>query len=168
MEKTTLDELESAYTVWNGNLGYIEIGKIEDTDEGCTCPMGNITRDFINNIVLSDNQVVIVDTAAGIEHIGRGVIEGIGNMVTIVDGSNDAVLLANKINAMAKFTSKTHKVILNKVDGRIGELLREKLDSDVDIIGCVEYLPAISESNINGNELDVSDFKSIDEIIAKL
>lgn len=168
LDEVTFDELKEEYTVWNGDLGYIEIGKIEDPDEGCACPMGNLARDFINNIVMDENQVVIVDTAAGIEHIGRGVIEGIENLVTIVDGSNDAVLLANKIDAMAKKASKSHGVILNKIDGSIEDLLKEKLDDGVCILGVLNYMPAISESNINGEELDISDLSGIDKIIAEI
>lgn len=167
LDKITFDEFKEDYTTWNGNLGYIEIGKIEDSDEGCACPMGNLARDFINNICLEDNQVIIVDTAAGIEHIGRGVIEGADNMITIVDGSNDAVLLANKIDGMVK-DKKSHSVILNKVDGAIEDLLKEKLNDDVNILGTLEYAPSIAESNINGSQIEVDNLESLDEIIAKL
>lgn len=167
LDKTYFDDLKEEYTTWNGNLGYIEIGKIEDSDEGCACPMGNLARDFINNICLKENQVVIVDTAAGIEHIGRGVIEGADNMITIVDGSNDAVLLANKIDEMVK-DIKNHSVILNKVDGSIEELLKDKLNDDVNILGTLKYSPSISESNINGSPIEVENLDCLDEIIAKL
>ncbi len=168
LDSIRISELSNEYTSWNGNIGYMVIGKIEESDEGCACPMGNLARDLINHIELEENEVIIVDTSAGIEHLGRGVTESIDKLITIVDGSNDAVMLANKINGIAKRAGKSHAVILNKVDGSIEELLREKLDDDIEVLGTLEYMPSISESNINGTPIEIDNYDSIDEILSKL
>lgn len=110
---------------------------------------------------------MIVDTSAGVEHIGQGVAGSIDKLVTVVDGSNDAVILANKINEMAKKAGKENLVVLNKVDNSIEDLLKSKLDDDVNVISSISYAPEIAEANINGVELDISS-RDVDEIIAKL
>ena len=77
-------------------------------------------------------------------------------------------MLANKINGIAKRAGKSHAVILNKVDGSIEELLRERLDDDIEVLGTLEYMPSISESNINGTPIEIDNYDSIEEILSKL
>lgn len=167
VDEISFDDLGEPFATWKGNLGFMQMGKIDVPGEGCSCPISNLAMDFITNLKLEDNQVVIVDTSAGVEHIGQGVAGTIDELINIVDGSNDAVLLANKINDMAKKADKENFVILNKVDESIEELLKEKLDDDVNVISCVKYTPEIAQANINGEEINV-DIVDVDEIIAAL
>ncbi|WP_407462555.1 cobyrinic acid a,c-diamide synthase [Methanobrevibacter sp.] len=163
----SFDDLEAPFASWSDNLGFIQMGKIENPGDGCSCPISNLAMDFIANLKLDDNQVVIVDTSAGIEHIGQGVAFNIDKLITVVDGSNDAVILANKINEMAKKADKDNLVILNKVDDSIEGLLKEKLDDDINVVSSIKYAPEIAESNINGVEIDISNI-DVGDIIAKL
>ena len=41
--------------------------------EGCACPMGVVSREFIEKLELKDQELLVVDTEAGVEHFGRGV-----------------------------------------------------------------------------------------------
>ena len=168
IDEIRFDDLAEPFAIWKGNLGFIQMGKIDDPGEGCSCPISNLALDFITNLKLEDNQVVIVDTSAGVEHIGQGVAGGIDELITVVDGSNDAILLANKINEMSKKAGRENFVILNKVDENIEDLMKEKLDDDINIIGKINYNSLISQSNINGIELDIENITGIDEIIEKL
>ena len=93
-DEMSLDELSSEYVCWDENLGFLEIGKIEHAMEGCACPMGALSRDFLNHIKIKKGEWILVDTEAGIEHFGRGVLEGVDIIITIVDPSEDAILLA--------------------------------------------------------------------------
>jgi len=40
--------------------------------EGCACPMGALARNFLKNTETTPEDIVLVDTEAGIEHFGRG------------------------------------------------------------------------------------------------
>ena len=154
LENMTLNNLPKEYTTWKENIGFIEAGKINDPDEGCACPMGNLTRDFLNHIQLQDNEVILVDTSAGIEHIGRGVIESADKLITIVDPSSDAILLANKIEELSKKASKEYEVIINKVDENTKTLVEQQLNDDINIIGSLEYDPSIAQSNLTQTEIN--------------
>ena len=167
VDEITFDDLGAPFATWKGNLGFMQMGKIDNPGEGCSCPISNLAMDFISNLKLNDNQVVIVDTSAGVEHIGQGVAGSIDKLVTVVDGSNDAVLLANKINDMAKMTGKENYVVLNKMDDSFEDILREKLNDDVDVVTSIKYSSEIAQKNISGEELNVN-IANVDEIIAKL
>lgn len=169
LDNMKLSDLSDDYVTWKGNIGFIESGKINDPDEGCACPMGNLTRDFLNHIVLEDNEVVLVDTSAGIEHIGRGVIESADKLISIVDPSGDAILLANKIGELSKEASKDYVVILNKIDENTRDLVLEQLDDNISVVGELEYNSSIAQSNLSQKEINLDEVESeIKEICEKI
>ena len=51
----------------------VAIGKILQSLEGCACPMGVLSREFLKKLRLKDKEITIVDMEAGVEHFGRGV-----------------------------------------------------------------------------------------------
>ncbi len=161
LDSLKLSNLPSDYITWKDNIGFIESGKINDPDEGCACPMGNLTRDFLNHLELDDNEIVLVDTSAGIEHIGRGVIESADKLITIVDPSSDAILLANKIGKLAQKASKDYAVILNKVDENTKDLVKQQLDDNICIMGELEYNPTIAQCNLSQKEINSKEVECI-------
>ena len=52
---------------------------------------------MIEHLETGDNEVVIVDTDAGIEHFGRGVERGCTIILVIVDPSFESLMLAKKM-----------------------------------------------------------------------
>ena len=164
-DEMTLDSLSDEYVSWNGNLGFLEIGKIEHAMEGCACPMGALSRDFLNHITINEDEWVLVDTEAGIEHFGRGVLEGVDFIIAIVDPSEDAVLLANKAFKLSSENNKNFGVILNKIDDSVEELLKSKLDSNINVLGIIKYSPDIAMLNLKGNSLEALSIDGLDDII---
>ncbi|MHC1601443.1 MAG: P-loop NTPase, partial [Candidatus Nezhaarchaeales archaeon] len=55
-----------------GNIKLVRAGKIERGGEGCACLIGILAREVLSKMEAKD-EIVLVDTDAGIEHLGRGV-----------------------------------------------------------------------------------------------
>lgn len=164
-DEMSLDNLSNEYVSWNDNLGFLEIGKIEHTMEGCACPMGAVLRDFLNHIIINEDEWILVDTEAGIEHFGRGVLEGVDFIITIVDPSEDAILLANKAFKLSFENNKNFGVILNKIDDAVEKILKSKLDSNINILGIIDYSSDIAMLNLKGNSLESVFIDGLDDII---
>ena len=112
----SMASLPSSAASRSGRLTLVSVGKIEHTHEGCACPMGVLARTFIGNISIQAGQWVLIDTEAGVEHFGRGVLAGVDAIVAIADPSYDAVMLIGKIKAMADEGGKRFCVVLNRGD----------------------------------------------------
>ena len=164
-DEMTLENLSDDYVSWNDNLGFLEIGKIEHAMEGCACPMGALSRDFLNHLTIKENEWILVDTEAGIEHFGRGVLEGADFIITIVDPSEDAILLANKAYKLSCENNKEFGVILNKIDDDLEEILKTKLDSNIKILGKIDYSTDIAMLNLKGNSISQVSIEELDDII---
>lgn len=135
----------------NGVLSLVRIGKIEHSMEGCACPMGAVARSFLKSITTRDGEWVLVDTEAGIEHFGRGVLEGADYILVVVDPSQEAVALAEKACRLAEEAGKPRGVVLSKVEDRVKQVLVEKLaEKGLAAIGEVPYSDAIARANLDG------------------
>ncbi|MEN4018264.1 MAG: nitrogenase reductase [Methanobacterium sp.] len=166
-QKTDLNSLSPEFVRWNGSVALMQIGKIEHTMEGCACPMGAVARDFLNHLTVEEDQWVLVDTEAGVEHFGRGIVEGADIVVMIVDPSNDAVLLTEKAAKLTGEAGKDFGVILNKIDEKTKPILKEMLTAKgIAIKGILPYSPVIAQINLQGESLEAyTIWEELDELI---
>ncbi len=153
-EDFSLEKLPAASVAWQGTVGLAQVGKVEHAHEGCACPMGALAREFLNKLAVDEKDWVIVDTEAGVEHFGRGVLEGVDAILMIVDPSYEAVLLAEKAAQLAQEAGKAFSIILNKVDEETESRLREMLAAKkLEIAAVLPYSAKISAANLLGKPL---------------
>lgn len=162
--------LPSDYCNWTDNMGLMYIGKIEHSMEGCACPMGAVARSFLKELTVEDNQWTLVDTEAGVEHFGRGVIEGADLVLMLVDTSYESILLAEKGEKLAKEAKRPFKVVLNKVNDESEKILREELGKrNIDIAGSLIYSDDITRTNLLGKSSQLGNLKNnIDNILSNI
>ena len=152
-EKFRVADLPAAYIMEKDGIGLVCIGKILQSLEGCACPMGVLSREFLKRISLQENEVAVVDMEAGIEHFGRGVEASIDSVVIVTEPSFDSLELAGKINSLAAEVGVERVwTILNKIRTReVASRLREELeDRNVSVIGSIGYEPEIFQSGLEG------------------
>ena len=132
------------------------IGKILQSLEGCACPMGTLSREFLKRLSLQEGEIVLVDMEAGVEHFGRGIEKNVDSVLCVTEPSFDSLELAGKIDQLAKeIGNKSSYAILNKVASEeIGLTLREELARrDVTVIGSIGYDPGIFQAGLSGDPL---------------
>ena len=147
-----MDELPPEYLAEKGNLKLMAMGKIYDFGEGCACPINALSSRFLEILELKDDEFLIADTDAGIEHLGRGVERGCDLILVVVDPSQESIGLANRIAAMAKSIDKPVYYILNKTDSKTEALLLEALDGSR-VIAAVPQDERILQYGLEGREL---------------
>ncbi|MCS5695416.1 ATP-binding protein [Desulfofundulus thermocisternus] len=149
-------------------LRFLRIGKIERSLEGCACPMGAVARSFLKQLRVDQDEWVLVDTEAGVEHFGRGVVEGVDLVVMVVDPSHEAVLLAERARALAAGVGKEFVAVLNKVDTGTESFLRRELsEKGIPVRGAFGFSPEIMEANLTGNPLPAGNYREqVKELLA--
>jgi len=132
----------------------ITIGKVRNFGEGCACPLNFLTRTLLKNLVLNKDEMVLVDTDAGIEHVGRGVEEGCDVILAVVDPTAEALALAKILKETFQNLNKKFWLVLNKATPKITELVKEKAkDMDLEVNGVVRFDEEIFESCMDGTVL---------------
>jgi len=134
-------------------LGLVNVGKILHSLEGCACPMGVLTREFLAKLSLEKNEAAIVDMEAGVEHFGRGVATSIDEVLIVVEPSFESLQLAARIKELAADAGvKRTSAILNKIaSDEMAKKLKEELRKrGLEPIGTVRYDPEIFQATLEG------------------
>ena len=156
----SMTSLPSSASSHQGRLILVSVGKIEHAHEGCACPMGVLARTFIGGISILPGQWVLADTEAGLEHFGRGVLEGVDAVVAIADPTYDAVMLIGKIKVMADEDGKKLCVVLNKTDSDTEPFMRTHLESHgIQIAATLPLSRDITAANLRALPLGVGPFR---------
>ena len=156
-EAININDLPSELLSRTGPVSLVQIGKIEHSMEGCACPMGATARAFLNQLSVDESSWVIVDTEAGVEHFGRGVLEGVDIVLMVVDPSHEAVLLAEKAEGLSREAGKVFGVVINKADEQTRPILEEALaQRDLQAMGSIPYSQEINRANLTGESLETA------------
>ena len=146
-------DLSGDYVVKRDGIGLVCVGKILQSLEGCACPMGVLSREFLKRLSLQEEEMVVVDMEAGVEHFGRGVETSIDGVLIVTEPSFDSLELAEKISALAAEVGVERVwAVLNKIGSEeIASRLREELEGkNINVIGSIGYEPDIFEAGLEG------------------
>ncbi|MFN3567754.1 MAG: P-loop NTPase [Caldimicrobium sp.] len=166
----TLSDIPNEYLRKDGNITLISIGKIKEPLEGCACPMGIISREFLEKIELEENEIIIVDTEAGIEHFGRGIEKGIDAVIAVAEPYLDSIEVAEKAISLAKKMEKKVYLVINKVPHHIENKVKDIVSKKgLEISALIHFSPEVYESSLEGKIFENSNvFLEIEEFTEKL
>jgi len=100
------------------NLSLLAMGSVDQAAAGCLCPENNLLKAVMRFIVLKPGELILVDTPAGPEHFGRGVLKGFSLLLVVTEPTLTALQVAQKSMALARQLSIPHlKLVVNKVQG---------------------------------------------------
>ena len=151
--RLSIDTLPPDCVSKNGRIHLAAVGKIHEAGEGCACPMGMLSKNVLSRLDMADDQVVLIDTEAGIEHFGRGVDGGCDLILGVVDPSFESFELAGRIAAMAGALATEFAFILNKVDDRSAAVMADHVDEDR-IIARLPFSDDVFMSSLKGEPLN--------------
>ena len=114
-ETWTIDDIPEDYYSLKDGVKLMTSGKIHQANEGCSCAMGTVMTQFIQNLRLTEDQFALMDMEAGIEHFGRGIDNGVDLILIIIDPSYESLQLSKKIGELSESIRKPFYYVLNKV-----------------------------------------------------
>lgn len=90
------------FMISHDGMKLMVLGAIQTGDKGCACPESNVLRRMLTKLLLSEDQVVLLDMEAGVEHLGRGTIAGIDQLLVVVIPSKSSIRTALKVKKLAE------------------------------------------------------------------
>lgn len=150
----SFDDLAEHCRAGSDGVSLMSIGKIHEPGEGCACPMGSLSRMVLSRLVPGEKDLVIIDTAAGVEHFGRGIDSHSDLVIGVVDPSFESFALAEKMEAMAGKAGLPVMFILNKMTGSIKSRIGEKIRQDL-IAAELDELEEIFTAGLEGRAIGV-------------
>jgi len=151
----SIKDIPSQYLIRRNGLALVSIGKILHALEGCACPMGVLSREFLKKLRLGENEIAIIDMEAGVEHFGRGIDESIDRILLVVEPSFESITVAEKIKGLASAMKKSVSVVLNKIDSEktVHKLEGKLRIKNIEVIGIIPNDPLVFEACLEGQAL---------------
>ena len=151
--RITMDDIPEQCMLQKDGIRFVAIGKILQSLEGCACPMGVLSREFLKKLALKDDELVIVDMEAGVEHFGRGVDTSIDSVLIVIEPPLESINVGHKIHELATGMGiKNVWAIINKSPStdvciRVKKELR---DRNINIAGVIYFDSGVYNSSMEG------------------
>ena len=135
-----VDDIPDKFSREHQGIKLLLMGRVKKGGSGCFCPENAFLKAVLSYLFFSQEDVVILDMEAGIEHLGRGTAEGVDGLIVVVEPSMRSMETAFRIKSLAK-DLKIERVFLlgNKVHGDEDIDFIRKNSSDFEILGFIWY-----------------------------
>ena len=127
-ETWTIDDIPEDYYSLKDGVKLMTSGKIHQANEGCSCAMGTVMTQFIQNLRLTEDQFALMDMEAGIEHF-------------------------KKIGELSESIQKPFYYVLNKVTKENQEMMYEAVWNSSRVAVSLGADPGIMGEGLMGKEL---------------
>ncbi|MBQ6372777.1 MAG: P-loop NTPase [Oscillospiraceae bacterium] len=162
-----LSDIPERFLSGEEGLHLMAVGKIAEAEEGCACGIGFTGKMFLDNLETGEDDIVITDTEAGVEHFGRGLDRCADVILMVVDPSYESIHLSEKIYDMGKALDKPVLFVINKADGEQAAIVRETIRDKGAVIAEIPSHTGIMMAGLKGEPLNC-DCMGVHEIINKL
>ena len=128
------DDIPEKYAIKYNNIRLMRMGRVKQGGSGCYCAENTLVRALLAHLLLARNEIIILDTAAGIEHLGRGTATAVDKLLIVVEPGRRSIETAHEIVKLAddigitkiaavgnKIRSESDKEYLNSHFGLAGE-----------------------------------------------
>lgn len=165
----TLADIPAACLADADGIKLLVVGKIRDFGEGCACMIGNISKTVLNRLREADDEVVLIDAEAGLEHFGRRVDAGCDLILCVVDPTFESFALADNVQRMAAAAGIQVAYVLNKVEEAVNATMTGRLDSRRVVAVMPKSEPLFLQS-LNGEALaaDLPEIQSLCQFIENM
>jgi CO dehydrogenase maturation factor len=136
------------------------LGAAQRAGGGCACPENVLLKSLVRELVLGDDEVVILDMEAGIEHLGRGTAMGVDAILAVVEPGRRSVETAHRVREMARGLGIARvAVVINKSTDPAADRawIAGEFGADT-VIGVIPFNPRVIAADRGGQSLvDVGD-----------
>lgn len=127
-------------------LNLLVMGTVKQAGGGCLCAENVLLDATIRHLALRDDEAILLDTQAGMEHFGRSLAKGFGQCVVVADSSFNALSVAIHSATLARQSgiALVYLAVNRSMpgDGRLDRFQRESGLRLEEIFDAVVTLPA--------------------------
>jgi CO dehydrogenase maturation factor len=148
------------------------LGTIKKAGEGCFCPESTLLKRVMDHLLLEEDEIVIMDMEAGLEHLGRGTARSVDVMLIVVEPGTRSLDTAENIQRMAKELGiRKILAVANKVSSdEEKKKIRERLDTiGLPLLATIPKNEGLVTADLNGTAvIDAPDIQPVISAVAKL
>lgn len=146
-----VDDIPERFAAVKDGVHLIVMGSVDHGGSGCVCPESVLLKNLVQHVVFYEDDALVMDMEAGVEHLGRATARAVNLMLVVVEPgarSLEAARLVKKLAAdigLGRVAAAANKV---RGEGDL-EIIRKGL-GDIELIGSMPYEPAFIEADLAG------------------
>jgi CO dehydrogenase maturation factor len=145
-----VDDIPEKFSQKMDGIRLMVMGRVKSGGSGCYCPENTILQSLMAHLLVVRNEVVILDMAAGIEHLSRATARSVDCLIIVVEPGRKSLDTALRIKKMAQEINLTRIAI-------VGNKIRNPADREFiltnlpgfTILGFIPYDTAIIDAEIS-------------------
>ncbi len=147
-----VEDLPEKLSIEDNGVRLLVLGTIDEAGGGCVCPQSVFLKALMRHLVLYDDDAVVLDMEAGVEHLGRATATGVDAMLVVVEPGKRSVGAAIKIAKLAgQMGVKKVLAIANKVRGTSDREAIAKALGEIELVATIEYSSELVDSDLAGD-----------------
>jgi CO dehydrogenase maturation factor len=155
-----VDDIPDRFSVKHKDVRLLILGTVQQAGSGCFCPESALLKNLINHLFIRQQDTLIVDMEAGIEHLTRGSTSYVDMFIITVEPGLRSIQTAFHIKSLANALGiKNVYVVGNKINSDADKkLIEEKVAGEMQVLGYISYNPKIIEADMKGvSPYDIDD-----------
>jgi CO dehydrogenase maturation factor len=140
-----VDDIPDTYAVERNGIKLMIMGTVRRGGSGCACPEHIMVKELLRHLLVERDEVVLLDTSAGIEHLSRGTAQFVDMLLVVVQATSSSIQTYHRIKSMAH-DLKIDRVLVvaNRVRNH-GDIERIKLETGAEPIGIIPDSVALAD-----------------------
>jgi CO dehydrogenase maturation factor len=149
-----VSDIPEKYAVKEDGISLMVMGRMKPGGAGCYCAENSFLQALMTHLLLSKDEIVIMDMAAGIEHLSRGTARMVDILLIVVEPGRQSIETAYRINGLAKdLRIKNVAIIGNKIRNASDKDFLTSSLPGFKFLGFVPYDPKITGADMAGKPL---------------
>ncbi len=147
-----VDDIPEKYAQKQDGIRLMIMGRVKRGGGGCYCPENSLVQSLMAHLLVARNEVVILDMAAGIEHLGRATARAVEKFIVVVEPGRKSVETAFQVQKLASDMGVNLTLAVgNKVRNERDRAFLESSLPGFQFLGFIPYDPAITDAETSSN-----------------
>ncbi|HUU03568.1 MAG TPA: carbon monoxide dehydrogenase accessory protein CooC [Myxococcota bacterium] len=146
-----VDDIPERFAKVHDNVHLMVMGTVDSGGSGCVCPESILLKNLVQHLLLYQDEALVLDMEAGVEHLGRATAGAVDLMLTVVEPGSRSINAAKMVRKLAADIGLERvAAVANKVRSADDELAIAKALGDMPLLGSVPFDPAFVEADLAG------------------
>ena len=161
-----VDDIPDRFSIAHGDIRFLRLGTIDLGGSGCICPESAMLRALVTHLLLYQDDMLILDMEAGVEHLGRATAQAVDAFLAVVEPGRRSLNTAARVRQLAEDIGITQVYVVgNKVRSE-SDWAFMQAESSVPVLGYLSANPELTEADMRGEGVFDAAPKTVEEVRA--
>jgi CO dehydrogenase maturation factor len=96
-----VDDIPERFSIIHRGVRLLEMGSVDVGGSGCICPESAMLKTLFTHLLFRQDDVLLLDMYAGVEHLGRATVDFVDAMLVVVEPTRRSLATAAQIKKLA-------------------------------------------------------------------